>query len=307
MRRPGPAGSAAPDCARERCVALTFDDGPSPQTPQLLDILARHRAPATFFVVGDAVAAAPAPVRRAVAEGHAIGNHTGSHARLSALTPEAARAEIERDADAVLGAAGVRPTLLRPPFGAFTTALRAGPYPMVLWDTDTLDWQHRDARRTVREAMAHVRPGSIVLMHDTLAETVDAVPELIRRLRAAGYHLVTVPQLFDGLPLFAGADYRNRDNAARPGHAALPHPVPRPGAVTWRYRPPYPPPADHDREAFTLDTRPDVCHATPPSFALRNETARPVEMFRDPQCRVPAVVLRPGDEQYGATGGFRVR
>ncbi|MFI5618061.1 polysaccharide deacetylase family protein [Streptomyces sp. NPDC051567] len=300
-----------------RCVALTFDDGPSPVTPRLLDTLAAAHVRATFFVVGRQVRARPEVVRRALAEGHVLGNHTGSHARLTALDADQIRQEITAGAEAVHRATGVRPTLLRPPFGAFSATVRQAGHPLVLWDTDTLDWQSKDAAETVRRALDRVGPGSVVLMHDTEPSTADALPELIGRLRGAGYTLVTVPQLFGlsaasvpSVPLSPsthftnGADYRRRP--------ATGVPTPHPNTVTWRHRPDGCsarfPDGCPDAEVLVPSPVPGVCYPTDrPGFALRNETVGEVELYRDTGCTVRAATLHPGDEQYGDLRGFLLR
>ncbi|MFI9274488.1 polysaccharide deacetylase family protein [Kitasatospora sp. NPDC052896] len=285
---------ARPDCARLRCVALTFDDGPSDVTPRLLDTLATERVRATFFVVGQEVAARPALVRRELAEGHAVGNHTYDHTQLTKLDAERVNQEIDQGADAVERATGVRPELLRPPYGAFSATVRRTGHPLVLWDVDSLDWRDDDAAGTARRGVTLARPGSVILMHDTVSSTPDALPELIDGLRARGFTLVTVPQLFGTLE--AGRDY--------PRLPAAPAPVPHPGAVTWRYRPADGP----DTEAVLADPRPGRCYpGDRPGFALRDETDHDVESYRNADCTDPAGLLHPGDEVYDELGGFVVR
>ncbi|MGF1430511.1 polysaccharide deacetylase family protein [Kitasatospora sp. LaBMicrA B282] len=298
---PEPAAPAAtvagePDCTRLRCVALTFDDGPSDRTPQLLDVLAAERVRATFFVVGQEVAARPAVVRRELAEGHVVGDHTWDHAQLTLLDPERMAREIDQGADAVQRATGVRPTLLRPPYGAFSAAVRGRGLPLVLWDVDSFDWRDDDAAATARRGIEQARPGSVILMHDIVPSTPRAVRPLIEGLRARGFTLVTVAQLF-GHPLAAGQDY--------PRAPAGPPATPHPGAVTWRYRPAAGP--DPDQDQVVAAPEPGRCHPTGrPGFALRDETDRDVEMYRDGDCTVKAARLHPGDELYGEVGGFRV-
>lgn len=208
-----PASPGAPDCSVLRCVALTFDDGPGKHTSRLLDTLAEKQAKATFFLVGRSVTSHPDLVRREVAEGHAIGNHTWSHPDLSKLGTDQITDELTSTADAVEAASGVRPTLVRPPYGAtsdtVTSVLSQRNEPAILWDVDTEDWKNKDAAMTTERALAGVRPGAILLMHDIHASTVDAVPGIVDGLRAAGYTLVTVPDLL-GPDLVGGQAYFNR-------------------------------------------------------------------------------------------------
>lgn len=187
------------DCTQERCVALTFDDGPSATTtPELLDILAAEQVPVTFFVLGSQAQAFPELVAREVADGHEVGNHTWSHPDLSALSEDAVREEVTRTNDVVAEITGVRPTLLRPPYGATNQAVTdvAASLDMAqaMWSIDTVDWQHHDPAQTVAQA-GEADSGAIVLMHDVHATTVDAVPEVITRLRGEGFTFVTVSEL----------------------------------------------------------------------------------------------------------------
>ncbi|WP_241661479.1 polysaccharide deacetylase family protein [Thermomonospora catenispora] len=208
------APSRAVDCAVARCVALTFDDGPGRHTERLLDLLRPTRARVTFFVVGRQVRPNAAVVRRIVAEGHEIGNHTWSHARLPGLSEEAIRAEIDRTQDAVHEAAGVRPRVFRPPYAVTDARVgRAAGLPQVMWSVDPMDWRPSGPgrrERMVDEIVRDTRPGDIVLLHDVHGPTVSAAPELVTRLRRKGYELVTVSDLFRGVPLRPGAPYRHR-------------------------------------------------------------------------------------------------
>lgn len=190
-----PAPAASVDCAAVECVALTFDDGPGRHTGRLLDDLAQAGVPATFFLLGTSARAQPDLVRRMVAGGHEVGNHTLSHQQLTKLGADAQAAEVRGGAEAI-AAAGATPTVFRPPYGSHdaTTHAEAG-LPIVLWDVDTLDWRTRSTEATVRSAVGNARAGSIVLLHDIHEPTVDAVPAIVTGLRERGFTLVTVSQL----------------------------------------------------------------------------------------------------------------
>lgn len=188
------------DCTKVACVAITFDDGPGDHTARLLDILKARNAKATFFTVGWRVNTNPSLVRRAHAEGHEIGNHSYNHPDLTKQRRATIRSELARTSDAILRATGERPTAMRPPYGAWNETVRSvvkerNEGPTILWDVDTLDWQHRNPRTTIQKVKTLAKPGSIILMHDIHKTTVDAVPGVIDALRAKGYHLVTVEQL----------------------------------------------------------------------------------------------------------------
>ncbi|HJX44092.1 MAG TPA: polysaccharide deacetylase family protein, partial [Geodermatophilus sp.] len=200
------------DCAVLACVALTFDDGPGPYTALLLDELRAAGVRATFFVVGRAAAARPDLVREAVADGHAVGNHTWSHPRLPDVGAVAVADQLDRTS-AVLADLGVTTTLMRPPYGAtdatVASVTAARGHAQILWDVDTQDWRNRDVAVTTQRALAGAHPGAIVLMHDIHPSTVEAVPGIVDALRAEGYTLVTVPELL-GSDLQPGRAYVHR-------------------------------------------------------------------------------------------------
>lgn len=185
-----------------RSVALTFDDGPGPFTQRILDTLRRGGAKATFFILGNQVSAFPVPLQRALAEGHAIGDHTWNHAPLTRLTRREVASELTDASAALQGAGAPAPTLFRPPYGAFDdrtlAAARRRGMLTVLWSVDTTDYQETSARRMAKRVLAQVRPGSIVLMHDGGGDrtvTSRALPLIVRGLDRRGYRMVTVPQL----------------------------------------------------------------------------------------------------------------
>ena len=204
-----PEESAAPvDCTVAKCVALTFDDGPGEFTDRLLDELKEADAPATFFMVGKNVGRYPDTVKRMVAEGHELGSHTWDHADITTLTKEKIEHEVQWTDEAIEKASGQKPDVLRPPYGSHGVVYdRLIPYPLVLWDVDTLDWKHHDPVKTVKIAMEEVKPGSIILMHDIHESSVQAVPDLVGKLKEQGYTLVTVDQLFAGTDFVPGAAY----------------------------------------------------------------------------------------------------
>ncbi|WP_400997463.1 polysaccharide deacetylase family protein [Agromyces sp. GXQ0307] len=201
-----PAGADPVDCTLLACVSLTFDDGPSSLTPALLDVLDRARAAATFYVQGSSVARHPGTAARAVAAGHEIANHTWAHPDLTKLTDEQVRDEVRRAQEAIANATGVRATSLRPPYGASNPHVRElVPMPFVVWDIDTRDWQDPGVEVVVERAVDGAVPGSIVLMHDTHEDTVEAVPAIIDGLRARGVALASVEDQFGGSLPGAGA------------------------------------------------------------------------------------------------------
>lgn len=192
---------------REQVVALTFDDGPDPHwTPQLLEILTRHQARATFFVLGKSVSRWPDLTRRLVAEGHAIGNHTWDHPSLPLLTWRGRRAQIAWTAEALAEFGGTQ--LFRPPYGHQTLASQlstvATGHRVVGWSCLARDWRDDPAEAMVARIESQMKPGAIVLFHDRLFTTHDrrfedrteslrAVDQLISR--HPDWRFVTVPEL----------------------------------------------------------------------------------------------------------------
>ncbi|WP_274652525.1 polysaccharide deacetylase family protein [Paenibacillus humicola] len=189
-----------------RRAALTFDDVPDPRyTPQVLDILSRHKVRATFFAVGWRAAAYPQLVRRMSREGHVIGNHSYSHAVFSRLPIQQFQREIVRT-DAVLRPlAGYSPKLVRPPYGEIMPKqadwLKRSGFIVVNWDVDSVDWRGIDSSKIMANIQKTLQPGSIILLHagggtgQDLSGTLNALPRIIKLLRAKGYELVTVPEL----------------------------------------------------------------------------------------------------------------
>lgn len=183
-------------------IAITFDDGPDPVlTPRLLDLLKESGIHATFFMVGRNVAAFPAIVRRMVAEGHEVANHSWSHPLLTSLGQQSVESQLRRTHDAIVKACGVAPLLYRPPYGAIGISQRARieksfAYPAILWDVDPLDWQKpRSAQKVYDRILAQTKPGSIILCHDIHETTVAAMPVVLNDLKARGYAFATVSQL----------------------------------------------------------------------------------------------------------------
>lgn len=196
-QEPSPAPEP-PKCVD--CVAITYDDGPVPgTTPQILDILKRKNVHATFFVVGQNVAAYPELLRRIRDEGHTIANHTYTHPDLARQADGTIASQLDDTGAAIAHAANVNPQWMRPPYGSYDSrvAAQAGQRGMAvaIWDVDTSDWQHRNAATTCSRAVAGAKSGSIILMHDIHQPTVDATECVIDGLRAKGLRPVGMDEL----------------------------------------------------------------------------------------------------------------
>ena len=202
---PPPAGT--PKITFSQChvegpyIAMTFDDGPhGANTPRLLEMLKQRKIHATFFMVGQCVAEFPDIVKKIVAEGHEVANHSWSHPQLSAMSESAVRDQLQKTHDAIIAACGVTPKIMRPPYGAFTARQRAWAhgewgYKCILWDVDPLDWKVRSAEHVKNEILKATVPGSIILAHDIHKSTIDAMPETLDALLAKGFKFVTVSEL----------------------------------------------------------------------------------------------------------------
>ena len=190
----------------KKLVALTFDDGPHPKyTAEILDILAEYGVHATFFVIGKNAKEHPDLVRRELAEGHEVGNHTEHHYHTGQIGVDTLRRDMEACDATLFAVTGQHPTLFRPPEGVENAAIRQTAedmgYRTILWCVDTRDWAHNPAGRIVANVERNTTNGSIILMHDWIAEkspTPAALRRVIPMLQASGYEFVTVSQLLAG-------------------------------------------------------------------------------------------------------------
>ena len=182
-------------------IAFTFDDGPHPtQTPRVLKMLKERNIKATFFCLGDCVAQNPDVAKQIVEEGHEIANHSWNHPQLSKMGEASVKDQLGRAHNVIKQTTGVTPTLMRPPYGAFTATQRtwahaAWNYKCILWDVDSLDWKHRAPAKTESIIVKETKGGSIILCHDIHKTTIDAMPATLDALLAKGFKFVTVTEL----------------------------------------------------------------------------------------------------------------
>lgn len=189
-------------------VALTFDDGPGQFTPQVLTVLQHYGVQATFFTIGQHVAQYPIYLQQELTGGNAVGNHTFSHPHLTTLSCAAIYQELSSAQAAVLKAAGIRPTIFRPPYGEYnadvlTAASQLG-MTVVTWSAVANDWDNPQpaADEIASRILSAAQNGAIFLLHEAGGDrtnTVAALPTIITGLQARGFTLVTIPQMLANL------------------------------------------------------------------------------------------------------------
>jgi peptidoglycan/xylan/chitin deacetylase (PgdA/CDA1 family) len=187
-----------PNCLEERCLALTFDDGPNPQTtPLLLAALEAEAVPATFFVVGSRIAGNEALLRQIYNDGDELGNHSWSHPDFTKLKPPAMLEQVNRTETAVITAGLPPPRLFRPPYGTRNQTMRDTIHlPIILWNIDPRDWSETNASKITKLVERQARAGGIMILHDSHAPTAAAAYSFIHYLNMR-YRLVTVSELLD--------------------------------------------------------------------------------------------------------------
>lgn len=198
----GPASSFASSSRidpKGKMVALTYDDGPSNSvTNDILDILERYDAKATFFVIGSRISSSYQPMQRAVKMGCEIGNHTYSHIDLPSYYYSEIRDEIDTTNSLVKKYTGVTPKIVRAPGGSTDAYSReVVNMPFIYWSIDTRDWESRDAYSVISIVKSEVEDGDIILMHDIYDSTAEASETIIPWLINQGYQLVTVSELME--------------------------------------------------------------------------------------------------------------
>jgi peptidoglycan/xylan/chitin deacetylase (PgdA/CDA1 family) len=195
--------SGPPDSNR---IALTFDDGPTPGvTDLILDELGKRQLPATFFMIGQRVAAEPALARRVLAEGHEVANHTFTHAKLTMLSDAQVGLEIQKTQDILREVLDHRPAWFRPPYGALTPnqarMVHKADMDVVLWNVDPKDWSQPGEATIVQAILADAKPGSIILCHDSHPQTASCVGAVLDGLLARELTFVTLSALLAKAPL----------------------------------------------------------------------------------------------------------
>ncbi len=186
----------------KKLISITFDDGPSVYTERYLKILKDHGAVATFFNLGQNVDEMPEISKKIVADGHEIMSHTYHHDVLTKDSAERVQSELDSSYESIKKATGVETTMIRPPYGAFTSktwAVTQGKMSAsILWNQDSLDWSRPGVDKIVANAINGIQPGYIILMHDgggPREQDLEALPQILDKLHDQGYTFVTVTDL----------------------------------------------------------------------------------------------------------------
>ncbi|MFF4550699.1 polysaccharide deacetylase family protein [Streptomyces sp. NPDC001435] len=201
------------DCRLVKCVALTFDGGPSRTTSGLLDILKREQLHATFFVQGEGhIGKYPEILRRISDEGHEIGNHTWNHKVLTQIDADEVRQELTRTQNDIEKIIGTKPNLMRPPQGRtdrkVAKVCRELGLAQVLWSVTAKDYETTDSALITKRVLDQTHRDGIILLHDLHKGTVPAVPGILKALKQRGYTIVTVSQLLAPAKPQPGMVYR---------------------------------------------------------------------------------------------------
>ncbi|MGI6552355.1 MAG: polysaccharide deacetylase family protein [Bacillota bacterium] len=181
-------------------IALTFDDGPSPKwTPKYLEILEKHGAQATFFVVGEKAMSYPEQLRAVVSAGHELGAHSLFHQRLAGFSSLEMLRDLRATQAIIAAVAGVEASLFRPPYGEYNEDLLAAALSLgqrtILWNMDPKDWTSPSPDYLVKQVVSKAKDGAIILLHEGKKNTWQALPKIIEGLQDRGFSLVTVSEL----------------------------------------------------------------------------------------------------------------
>lgn len=185
---------------QEKKIAISFDCAwGNEHTKPILDILDQYNVKTTFFMVEFWATKFPDDVKEIYSRGHEIGNHSSTHPNMSKLSQEDITRELKGAEDAIVQITGVKPTVFRPPFGAYSNSLvetcEANGYQVIQWDVDSLDWKDITADQIVERVTRNVKPGSIVLFHNNAQYVENYLPAILSKLKEEGYTIVPISQL----------------------------------------------------------------------------------------------------------------
>lgn len=188
------------DRGTQKICSISFDAAwGNEDTQTLIDILERYKVKTTFFVVGDWVEKYPESVKALKDAGHEVMSHSAHHDHYNSLTAQQIAADLKESCDKTEAVTGVRPTLIRPPYGEYDDhviqAIREFGMEPIQWDVDSLDWKDLSAADITARVTSRVQPGSIVLFHNAAKHTPEALPGILEYLISQGYSVVPISQL----------------------------------------------------------------------------------------------------------------
>ena len=195
-----PSTAVGPDCRVLHCVAVTYDDGPSAMTPQLLSTIKKFKLSITFFEMGNSITAFPNTAQKVAAAGMEIGNHTVTHPNLPVKTPNRIHHELEHNSQLIKDFTGATPLLFRPPYGAHNGIVdeiaKENGMVIMQWQIDSEDWKNRNPGMTYKNVMTALPyTAPIVLEHDIQKASIDAAPQIYKDLEAKGKTIVSVSEI----------------------------------------------------------------------------------------------------------------
>lgn len=179
----------------KKYVALTFDDGPSIYTKQIIDTLKKHQVNATFFILGNKVKPYQNLLNESLSNGNIIGNHSYNHKWLIKLNEKELNNQINKTNEEIKLYTGFTPTLLRPTYGSINNKIKNLNMDIVLWTVDTMDWKYKKVSTIVSKATKNLKDGDIILMHDIYKTSALAVDKIIIEIKKKGFEIITIPEL----------------------------------------------------------------------------------------------------------------
>ncbi|UYW00991.1 polysaccharide deacetylase family protein [Flavobacterium agricola] len=187
---------------KNKTISLTFDDGPTPFTLQVLNILAKHNCKATFFCIGKQIEQYPEIAKQIVKQGHILANHTYSHtAKMGFLSTQNVYNEIHSNQQVIINQIGVKPNWFRPPFGvtnpAIAKAIKKNKLVCIGWNIRSLDTISKTSEEVFNRVKRKLKPGGIILLHDTSNQTVEALEQLLLEIKKQQLTVVPLNELLD--------------------------------------------------------------------------------------------------------------
>jgi len=180
----------------DKIIALTFDDGPSIYTEEIIEYLHDNDCVATFFILGNKVEMYTDTIKKSISYGNEIGNHSYNHKWLAKLKEEEMLEQINKTQNIITEKIGYTPTLLRPSYGSTNKTMKEKvDLEIILWNVDTMDWKYKSVNKIVSRATKNLKDGNIILMHDTYKRTLEAVKKIVPILKKNNYTCVTISEM----------------------------------------------------------------------------------------------------------------